>query len=116
MIRRATLLISLALVMGCASDQLVRMPDDVTFPTDVPAEAQQRLPVSLEHHGTYTLGVIEFSDSGELRSTTQKDSVLNELDTLAHRGSLTLVVFVHGWHHGAQVGDSNVDSFREILR
>jgi hypothetical protein len=45
------------------------------------------------------------------------DKVLDEFYQLASGDDdVLLITFVHGWHHSAKPGDSNIESFREMLR
>jgi pimeloyl-ACP methyl ester carboxylesterase len=64
----------------------------------------------------YHLGFVEFDDQGQLWDRRQLRQVVGQVNTLAANQDLLMVVFVHGWKHSAQVGDSNIASFRESLR
>lgn len=63
----------------------------------------------------YLLGFVEIDDQGQLRNRAQMQALLNELYTLASKESLLINVFVHGWHHSAKPGDTNVESFKHSL-
>ncbi|MEA2336180.1 MAG: hypothetical protein QOE82_187, partial [Thermoanaerobaculia bacterium] len=101
--------------MGCTTDGLIRT-EIVVAPSEISAEPHPHLPLSIERYPDFRLGVIELNDAGEPRSLTQEKAVLSEIDELGSKGSLTLVTFVHGWHHGAEVDDANVVAFRDVLR
>ena len=64
----------------------------------------------------YHLGFVEFDDQGQLWDREQLREVIGQVNTLAADRDLLMVVFVHGWKHSAQAGDSNISSFRESLR
>ncbi len=75
---------------------------------------------AIQHHnkGTdkeYLLGFVEIDDQGQLRDRKQMQILLDELNDLAARDSLLINVFVHGWHHSAKPGDSNVENFKDSL-
>jgi len=64
--------------------------------------------------------VVEFDDQGELWPTGERQFVLSRIEDLvrdmAQGGPpLTVLVFVHGWHHNAKAGDANLESFRSVL-
>lgn len=81
---------------------------------------------SIEEHGRYDLLFAEFDDQGWIQGSADLprprrdhlDSVFDKLyklyDENRQRG-LSLVVFVHGWHHSAKADDGNVLSFRKLL-
>lgn len=64
----------------------------------------------------YTLGFVEFDDQGQLRDRAQLSAVLDHFYPIAGQDGVLLVTFVHGWHHGAGVNDSNIMEFRKLLR
>jgi hypothetical protein len=55
------------------------------------------------HGDGYHLGFIEFNDQGQLHSREQFFSVINASEEIARnaRRGVIMVVFAHGWHHGA---------------
>lgn len=60
--------------------------------------------------------VVEFDDQGEMWSGAQRDFALTQIETYANEGPpLTVVVFVPGWHHSAQHGDSHLAGFQAVL-
>lgn len=63
----------------------------------------------------YYLGFVEFDDQGQMRDRAQLESVLNQFYPIAGTEGVLLVTFVHGWHHGAGLGDSNITQFRKLL-
>jgi pimeloyl-ACP methyl ester carboxylesterase len=62
------------------------------------------------------LGFIEFDDQGQLWDRGRADEVLGAVRALAAQRPVSIVVFAHGWNHNASVDDSNVLSFRQMLR
>lgn len=64
----------------------------------------------------FALGVIEFRDDGRFWSTAQANAVLDAIRTLAKdEAGVTVVVFAHGWHHGAAADDRDISCFRQVL-
>lgn len=104
------------LLTACASDVTYRgqyTPCDVTGRESCDEH-------SLQHHNTgsdheYTLGFVEIDDQGQLRDRAQLQALFDELYRTAAKESLLINVFVHGWHHNAKPGDSNINSFGKSL-
>jgi len=97
--------------------ELTTPPIDDTHVDDLSREELDRLKnVSLEHYANFDVGIIEFRDSGQLWSIQQADLVLDHIERTARERGATIVVFVHGWHHSANVDDGNLQSFRQVLR
>lgn len=71
---------------------------------------------SVENHGRFRVGIVEFDDQGRFWSRAQYDQVVADLRAVynANAGVQT-IVFVHGWKHSASVCDSNLACFRELL-
>lgn len=63
----------------------------------------------------YLLGFIEFNDEGRLYDPRQMKAVLHAIRQKLKNKPLTIVVFVHGWHHSAAPGDTNINVFRKVL-
>lgn len=64
----------------------------------------------------YYLSFIEFNDQGQLWDRKQLHRVLKSYQTIAGGdGDVLLVAFIHGWHHNASPGDSNIKEFRKLL-
>lgn len=62
----------------------------------------------------FGLGLIEFNDDGHIKDLEQERLVLGRIRAVAADGAI-LVVFAHGWHHGADPCDSNLTCFRAVL-
>jgi hypothetical protein len=86
---------------------------------------------SHEKHDVYDLLSIEFDDQGWVQGASDlplsqrnnfMDDFMKQLDRLykeqreQNNGGLSLVVFVHGWHHSAAADDRDVHAFRRVLR
>jgi len=63
----------------------------------------------------FHLGFIEFNDQGQLRDREQMNVVLDTYSQISGSDDVVVVVFVHGWQHTAAPGDSNVESFKQLL-
>ncbi len=117
--RSAGLLLSLALLSGCASHQQYRdryaVCDNATaeLSTDCASHSIQRLPLS--QGGSHLLGFVEFDDQGHLWDRRQMHELVDLLNAEAASRDLLMVVFVHGWKHSAAPGDSNIETFRKVL-
>jgi hypothetical protein len=71
---------------------------------------------SIERYAGFTLGIIELSDDGHVKDEIQKEQVFDMVRQVAHEKGAIILTFVHGWHHGAGVCDSNVACFRNVLQ
>lgn len=76
--------------------------------------ALQQLPTAKGNR--YLLGFIEFDDQGQLWNRKQMADVVGKLAGEAGKQDLLMVVFVHGWKHSAAPFDTNVRTFRKVLR
>jgi hypothetical protein len=63
----------------------------------------------------FHLGFIEFDDQGQLRDREQMNVVLDTYSQISGSDDVIVTVFVHGWQHTAAPGDSNVESFKQLL-
>jgi hypothetical protein len=63
----------------------------------------------------YTLGFVEIDDQGQMRDRRQMQALLDTLYQKAAEESILMTVLVHGWHHNARPGDSNIESFKDNL-
>jgi len=82
---------------------------------------------SIEERDDYDLLFAEFDDQGWIQNTYHKDAPakkdhlealfdrLNDLIKQHQAHGISLVLFIHGWHHNAQANDANVREFRELL-
>lgn len=64
----------------------------------------------------YELFMIEYDDQGQQVCREQSDSFFAHIKEVNRRKAYhIIVVFVHGWHHNAGSGDSNIYSFGKLL-
>ena len=71
---------------------------------------------SIERYPGFTLGFIELSDDGHVKDEVQKEQVFEMVRQVAAEKGAIILTFVHGWHHSANVCDSNVSCFRSVLQ
>ena len=71
---------------------------------------------SWEHYKSFDVGIIEFTEWGGLWSEEQRKLVIEKVRTLSMEQGATVVVYAHGWHHSARWNDTNLVSFRHVLR
>lgn len=108
--------IAACLLSGCASNDIYR--SDYRACTVTPANACEQNSLHLYNDGAaneYTLGFVEIDDQGQMRDRKQMQALLDTLYQKAARESILLTVFVHGWHHNARPGDSNIEGFKDNL-
>lgn len=111
------LVFSVFLVLnGCAQNAAYRTDlTECTYsqPEDCAQNAiQQHAPGQASE---YRLGFVEFDDQGQLRQREQMDAVLNSYYPIAAEDDVLMVLFIHGWHHNAGPGDTNIQEFRKLL-
>jgi hypothetical protein len=71
---------------------------------------------SVENHGRFRVGIVEFDDQGRFWNRAQYDQVVADLrEVYKANAGVQALVFVHGWKHSASVCDSNLACFRELL-
>ena len=110
------LLCPLFLLGGCASNDIYRsnyQPCTVTETNNCDEHSLQTYNVGTSTE--YSLGFVEIDDQGQMRDRKQMQALLNSLYQRAHKESLLLTVFVHGWHHNAKPGDRNIENFKNNL-
>jgi len=121
MYKQSILIVMAALAIvatsGCSHNGIYRsqLTDECTYkkPGDCTDHALQ-----ISHAGTeseYRLGFIEYDDQGQLWTREQQDSVIDRYLRIAGMQDVIVLTFIHGWHHSAAPGDSNVAEFREML-
>lgn len=67
---------------------------------------------------SYTLAVLELDDQGRFRQDEQLTKLFELLKRESDRndsGGVSVIVFVHGWRHNADVDDSNLEFARTVL-
>lgn len=63
----------------------------------------------------FYLGFTEFDDQGQVYAREQLDNLIQGYTELAGDEDIILSVFIHGWHHTAKAGDSNIESYQKLL-
>lgn len=112
-----TLSIALLMILsGCAFDGIYRTVYQSC--TVTPTETCENHSIQVHNPGQnneYLLGFVEIDDQGQLRDRKQMTALLDTLYEIAARHNVLLNVFVHGWHHNAAPGDSNIEGFNKDL-
>jgi hypothetical protein len=123
--RCLSLLLALSLLCACTPKAQVRGtgPSDKLLDLEALASSRQGDPIreevarqSIERYPGLTLGFIELSDDGHVKDEAQKEQVFDMVRQIAGEKGAIIMTFVHGWHHGAGVCDSNVACFRNVLQ
>lgn len=123
---RLLILLLPLLLLGCAGHGPLRPQLGQVCTQAPPAPGQDRCAQAAFEQVTgpqgYYLGFVEFDDQGQPTVTeaeggapAQLRAVVGQANTLAGQGDVILVAFVHGWHHSAAAGDSNIDTLRTVL-
>lgn len=71
-----------------------------------------------EANDRLSIGFVEYSDRGNLFSRRLKNEVLLQVKGVMDEGAehgAAIVVYVHGWHHNASVGDKDTYGFMSFL-
>lgn len=108
---------TLLTLQACAPNKIYR--DSYTVCHASVTEACNSQAISIHNQGTdgdFQLGFVEYDDQGQLRDRKQMQTVLDHYYPIAGQDDVILTVFVHGWHHSAEPGDGNVESFKEMLK
>lgn len=110
----------LALVGGKWTPQrqepIFELADEDINPTRATNEAKSISSTTWEHYHSFDVGIIEFTERGALWGSEQRKQVMDNIRRLAAERGVTLVVYAHGWHHSARWNDTNLVSFRRVLR
>lgn len=112
------MLVVLAVTAGCTLNRPYRMGfnrDDPTQPGPNPTNSP------IEVTPDYKIGFVEFDDQGWFWNPGQKTNVENLIrkecgfDT-PNASAVIMVVFVHGWKNNAAFNNTNVETFRTVLK
>ncbi len=123
--RFLSLLLALTLLCACTPKTQVRGtgPSDKLLDLQALAASRPGDPIreevaqrSIERYPGFTLGFIELSDDGHVKDEVQKQQVFDMVRQIAGEKGAIIMTFVHGWHHGPGVCDSNVACFRNVLQ
>lgn len=101
---------------GCAPDYIYRSQYDRCISSA--AESCQSNSIQIHNQGSgseYQLSFVEIDDQGALRDRQQMQALLDHIYEVAAFDDVLINVFVHGWHHNAAPGDSNIEGFQNNL-
>lgn len=104
------------LLQACAPNKIYRSTYTACYAS--PTTSCDNEAISIHNQGTdsaFQLGFVEYDDQGQLRDRKQMQTVLDHYYPIAGQDDVILTVFVHGWHHSAEPGDGNVESFKAML-
>ena len=106
----------LSIITGCASNGIYRTDYTVcTASSGSQCEKHSLQKYNAGADDAYMLGFVEVDDQGQLRDRAQMTALIDSLYQIAVNDSVLINVFVHGWHHNAAPGDSNIESFKDSL-
>jgi hypothetical protein len=63
----------------------------------------------------YEVGFVEFDDQGRMLSPNQFNYLMEQIEHRSKTDDVSIVVYVHGWHHDASDEDEDVKRFHDIL-
>jgi hypothetical protein len=63
----------------------------------------------------YRVQVVEVDDQGRFFDRSEEQRAVDAVHAAAKRGGAIIAVFIHGWHHNAGSGDSNLTDFAKVL-
>ena len=119
-IGRSAAVLAVIGVTGCSPFEEYRSayPEVCVSATATPSaecetHALQQLPSA--NGNRYLLGFIEFDDQGQLWNHKQMAAVVGKLQEESGTKEILMVVFAHGWKHNAAPGDTNIQTFRQVL-
>jgi hypothetical protein len=110
-------LLSVLFVMtGCASNEIYRTDYTAcTVSSGSQCDQHSMQKYNANADDAYMLSFVEIDDQGQLRDRAQMRALIDSLYQIAVNDSVLINVFVHGWHHNAAPGDSNIERFKESL-
>lgn len=65
--------------------------------------------------GDRCVNFVEFDEFGNAESRNQFNAGLTAVKAVAEHGGM-VVVYIHGWHHNAKIGDSDITNFRNLVK
>ena len=101
--------------VGCSYNDIYRNNYQVCAASATDSCDQHSVQIYNDSNEDYLLGFVEIDDQGQLRDRKQMEALLNHLYALTKDKQLLLNVFVHGWHHNAEPGDTNIEGFKKNL-
>src|SRR5262245_3751836 len=122
--KRWLLLLLCLLLPGCTTRYQVRGTESILPPINLKelegtSPRERTIQISMEHQSIETYqdfspGIIEISDEGAV-NRKQRDEVIDWIEGQTKCKPGLLVIFAHGWHHGARTCDRDLCCFRSAL-
>ena len=75
----------------------------------------KRYPLASGKRGHQNLAVVQFDDYGNAWNAQDVQDALNLVSANSQTTNCIVLVYVHGWHHNAREGDSNLIAFQKTL-
>jgi hypothetical protein len=114
--QKLLLLTAMLTLVGCSYDDIYRNNYQPCLASATDSCDQHSVQLyNKDSNDEYLLGFVEIDDQGQLRDRQQMVALLNQLYAASADKRLLLNVFVHGWHHNAAPGDSNIEGFKKNL-
>lgn len=113
----AFIVLILSILLGaCAHNEIYRGElNKCTFSSSDNCENNAIVHYFPNTHKEFHLGFIEYDDQGLLRDREQLKKVLDAYSVITGTDDVIVIVYVHGWQHNAAPGNSNVESFKQLL-
>ncbi len=65
---------------------------------------------------SFGLHILQIDDYGTFWDPTGAETVLDEITSKTKGGNTVVLLYIHGWHHNARPGDSNLKGFKKTLK
>lgn len=78
------------------------------------ADSQECREDSEKYHGDRCVHFVEFDEFGNAESRSQFRSGIDAAKSVAANNGV-VVVFIHGWHHNAKPGDTDISNFHRLV-
>ena len=122
--KRWLLLLTCLLPASCTTRYQVRGTESILPPITAAelggtSDRNRTVQISMEHQSIekyqdFSIGIIEISDEGAV-NRKQRDEVIDWIEGETNGKPGLLVIFAHGWHHGARTCDRDLCCFRSVL-
>ena len=101
----------LALLAACTPNRPYHTSSSNTQTTNTGTK-----PAGIQKSNSYDLAFVEFSDRGNIFDRQQIDNILKHIKGYADGRGVTVITYIHGWKHNSAETDSNLKSFRRLLK
>lgn len=108
-------LCSLLLCSGCTPNALYRKNFSLCQADKEDCSSNSVIHYAQGSAREFYLGFTEFDDQGQAYTREQTENLIQTYTELAGDEDIILSVFIHGWHHTAKAGDSNIESYQKLL-